>query len=132
MIALDYTLRNELIPMESFCAFVTQAECHSQVMEDNQACQKIVEKGYSSQLRYLNRTQKISTASLHELLCSKTAPRTLHYCHTTNQAADIFTKPIKPLIWIACTQLVGLGRKPELDRLIQGYDEAVGGAPAAL
>ena len=61
-------------------------------MEDNQACQRIIEVGRSDKMGHIKRTHKVNIAALHERLVAKDF--TIQYINTEYQCADPFTKAI--------------------------------------
>ena len=66
--------------------------------EDNQACIKLVNKGYSPALRHLERTARCSIGFLHELFVeNKETAETcvLQYCPALEQKGDLFTKALE-------------------------------------
>ena len=68
-----------------------------EIMEDNQATIKVVEKGYSSKLRHILRTHKVNLSSIKEV-CDNDAVG-LQYVNALEQSADIFTKALEPQKW---------------------------------
>jgi len=66
-------------------------------MEDNTTCIGAVDKGYSSAMRYLPRSQRTSLGFLHEVFCGDTGqdilgPTILQYADTKRHKGDFFTK----------------------------------------
>ena len=66
------------------------------VMEDNHATNLIVKKGYSPKLRHVPRTHKVNLSCLSEVFADGSARS--EYVDTRDQAADIFTKALQPLL----------------------------------
>ena len=79
-----------------------------EIMEDNQATIRIVNKGYSQKLRHISRTHKVDLSSIKEVIDRDTV--TVEYVETDKQAADIFTKGLAPQKWDAALDLLGLER----------------------
>ena len=56
---MDFGVRQELIPIISFFEQVFGLRLPVECFEDNEAAEKIMRKGYSQQLRYAARTQRL-------------------------------------------------------------------------
>ena len=86
------------------------------VHEDNEACIKVVNKGYSPALRHLERTARCSIGFPHELFVeNKETAETclLQYCPTLLQKADLFTKALERVAYqrnLALIKVSGLRR----------------------
>ena len=76
------------------------------VLEDNQATIKIARKGYSSKLRHVLRFHKIDLGSIKDVLDAEQV--TIEYVNTNFQAADVFTKALKPEKWQNAMDLIGM------------------------
>ena len=76
------------------------------ILEDNQATIKVVEKGYSPKLRHILRTHKVDLSSIKEIIDTDSVR--IEYIDTALQAADIFTKALAPLKWGNALALLGI------------------------
>ena len=56
-----------------------------EVMEDNQATMKIVQKGYSPKLRNINRVHKVNLGSIKELLDSGSVTLSSHWARNFSE-----------------------------------------------
>ena len=107
--ALAESLFHEALPALDFWEIILgRNNVPLTVHEDNQACIKVVQKGYSSKLRHLTRTHKIDLSSLKELLDDGTY--SMQYINTEDQAADIFTKGLPVHKWDKALELLGMRR----------------------
>ena len=75
-----------------------------EVLEDNEATIKIVNKGYSAKLRHISRTHRVNLASVKEVF--EDPNMILSYVGTLEQAADIFTKALEPQKWGAALDMI--------------------------
>ena len=68
----------------------------------------MVNAGYSSQLRYLNKTQRVSLAVVSEIC--RTPGIDISYVVTTEQKADILTKALCKDKLVAARLLLGISK----------------------
>ena len=80
------------------------------IKEDNEATIKIINKGYSSKLRSLNRTHRVNLSAIHETVNHDDVR--LEYVSTDIQAADIFTKNLEPNKWLPALKLLNMLELP--------------------
>ena len=80
------------IPMLDGLEYVWNKKMTMNLMEDNQACQRIIEVGRSDKMGHIKRTHKVNIAALHERLVAKDF--IIQYINTEYQCADPFTKAI--------------------------------------
>ena len=95
--ALAVALFSEAIPTLQLFDLLLGRKVDLYILEDNQATIKVCRAGFSPKLRHIARTHKINLGSVSEALEDPSIY--LEYCHTTFQAADIFTKALKPQVW---------------------------------
>ena len=67
------------------------------VLEDNEAAAKIARKGFSAELRYLERTDKVHLGFIGA--CVEQQRIHVEDISTDDMTADIFTKALKPFAW---------------------------------
>ena len=79
------------------------------VLEDNEATIKIINKGFSAKLRHVSRTHRVNIASLKEQFDMPNI--NLDYVNTAEQAADIFTKALEPQKWGAALTMLHMHTK---------------------
>ena len=91
--------------MKDLWEFILQRPITLKVMEDNETAITVVKKGYSPQLRYLDRTQRTKISWLHEVFVDLLEAE-LEYWPTDGMRADIFTKRIKPCAWKHALDLI--------------------------
>ena len=96
--SLSYGLRRAALSTLDLVEVYLGRKVKLVVQEDNQACIKLVQKGYSPALRHLERTARCSIGFLHEVFVeNKELAETclLQYCPTELQKADLFTKALE-------------------------------------
>ena len=96
--SLSYGLRRAALSTLDLVEIYLGRKVKLVVHEDNQACIKLVNKGYSPALRHLERTARCSIGFLHELFVeNKETAETcvLQYCPTLEQKGDLFTKALE-------------------------------------
>ena len=76
------------------------------LLEDSEACAKVVSVGYSRKLRHLKSTHKVNLAAVKEQLDRDDTQ--LEFVNTTRQKADVFTKALQVSKWPAAMSLMGL------------------------
>ena len=67
-VSLATTLRNELIPAQILLQILLRRPVNGKIMEDNSACVLAIRKGYSPNMRHIQRTQRVSLGMLNEIL----------------------------------------------------------------
>jgi hypothetical protein len=96
--SLSYGLRRSALSSLDLIEVYLGRKVKLIVHEDNEACIKVINKGYSPALRHLERTARCSIGFLHELFVeNKETAETclLQYCPTLLQKADLFTKALE-------------------------------------
>ena len=110
IVSLNHGLKNCGLPMKDLWEFILQRPVRLLVHEDNETCITIVKKGYSPQLRYLDRTQRTKISWLHEVI-HELREADMEHCDTAFMRADIFTKRIKPCSWKDALDLIFIRTK---------------------
>lgn len=77
------------------------------IHEDNQACIHILNAGYSARLKSMNRTHKLSIAAIHETI--QDLGLELRYTESADQLADLFTKALCKVKFLAALQKLRIG-----------------------
>jgi hypothetical protein len=109
VVSLSASLFTEALPFLTLWDIVLGRKVDLIILEDNQATIKVVRKGYSPKLRHISRTHKVNLGSIKEEL--EKPEVSIEYCHTTFQAADIFTKALAPMKWPNALKLLGIDTK---------------------
>ena len=114
LVAADLAVRKEGLPALIIWEKVLDRQVKLVMEEDNQAAIKVLESGYSGELRHMGRTHKVCLRWLNERVKEKQME--LHYCNTQDQAADIFTKPFtEPVKWEAALLNIGISEGRSFD-----------------
>ena len=94
LVAGSHGLVRELLPALDMGDKILPAGYNASFHEDIQAMIRAIEMGRNPTMRYLHRTHRISTATLHEIITEKVSDATINCEYTTSaeMAADIFTK----------------------------------------
>ena len=100
----------DMVAIQTVLHAVLPVEIPAEVMEDNQSCILILKSGYSPKLRSLKRTHKISIAALSEAISS--LGFALTYTETEKQKADIFTKVLARIKFLAARHQIGVRAIP--------------------
>ena len=95
IVALSYGLFGDAIPVQTVPNMIFDASIPVILHEDNQSCIHIINAGYSAKLKHLNRTHKLSIASLSKTVAS--LAYSLTYTDSNDQLADMFTKALVKL-----------------------------------
>ena len=95
IVALSDGLFGDAIPVQTVLNMIFDASIPVVLHEDNQSCIHIINAGYSAKLKHLNRTHKLSIASLSETVAS--LGYSLTYTDSNDQLADMFTKALVKL-----------------------------------
>jgi hypothetical protein len=86
----------EGLAIQSFFSLVLERPVVFRALEDNTTCIGAVDKGYSSAMRYLPRTQRTSLGFLHEVFhendSAEFGPAILQYAASKKHKGDFFTK----------------------------------------
>ena len=106
IISLAMSLYAEAIPTLDLWDTLLSRPVDLIIMEDNQACIKILRKGYSDKMRSLLRTHRVNVSAIKE--CLDEDQIQLVFVETDKQVADIFTKALCPLKWPAALDLMGM------------------------
>ena len=106
LIALPKLLRECLVPQIGLWSILLQRQVSGRVYEDNTATIKMVEVGYSQQMRHLAKHHRISLGLAHEFFKHKD----LHLEHipTDQQKGNLFTKGLSPQKHVDAMKLVRL------------------------
>ena len=94
-----------------------------EIREDNEACIKVCNKGYSAKLRHIIRTHRVDLSSIKE--CLDEQPITLTYVKTDAQAADIFTKALPPNKWPRAVEMLNISPKGLAEPKVSGCISSV-------
>jgi hypothetical protein len=92
LVALTRYLQTFLLPLETLYEQLLHRPIASTTGEDNTACISCVRSGFSSALRYMAKSQRLSIGFAHEVF--SVALRRLTHVKTTEQCADAFTKSL--------------------------------------
>lgn len=90
LVSLTKYSQQSLLPQEILWQGLLSREIESVSEEDNSAALSIVASGFSTALRYLQKTQRLSVGFCHEVY--KDPLRVLRHCITSRQRADGLTK----------------------------------------
>jgi len=99
VVSLATCLKAEVIPAQQLLEDFFGRPIPAIVYEDNAAALTAVHKGYSPNMRYLKRTQRISIGMVndvivHKLDDKKTGQIQVVKCATSDQKGDVFTKEL--------------------------------------
>jgi hypothetical protein len=98
IVSLATSLRRDVIPLQFLMQLILNRPVKIEMREDNSATITAIKKGYSSSLRHLLRTQRISLGFLHECLTEpperqkKDGAIVLEHHDTRSHKGDFFTK----------------------------------------
>ena len=106
VVALAVALFSEAIPTLQLFDILLGRKVDLYILEDNQSTIRVCRTGFSPKLRHVSRTHKINLGSVSEAL--EDPHIYLEYCHTSFQAADIFTKSLPPAKWPKALELLGM------------------------
>ena len=109
-------MRQEAIPIKQLWDQLLGREIEMKVFEDNQGAIDVTETGYSPNLRYLLKTQKVSIDLNHTFFHGDKEKdvdplATIEYIETEKQVADIFTKALQPHAWQHALNLLHVERQ---------------------
>lgn len=76
-------------------------------MVDNTQALAAVKRGYSKKLKFLMRTQRVSIGFLHDI-SQPGFDVSMHYCKTSEQKADVFTKALSAPTFFLPRSMVGV------------------------
>ena len=108
IVAADYGLKSEAIPVLTLWEMLLGKPKIIKIREDNTAAAKIMQSGYSPQLRYLSRTQRVDISWIHGIIESKLAEVVI--TPTKEQVADVFTKPLEVCKWEDAVRMLNMFR----------------------
>ena len=97
-VSLSECMRVDGIALQALFSLILKRPVVFRAMEDNTACIRGVEKGYSQAMRYLPRHQRTSLGFLHEVFCDEDedseliGPNILQHAPTKKHKGDFFTK----------------------------------------
>ena len=107
VVAAQYAVQKMGIPSLSLWELLLGRPLKLNFREDNEACIKLLHKGYSPALRHLTRTHRVNIAWLGETLSR--GHFTMAYVPSRHQAADIFTKHFTAQDkWALATRNIGI------------------------
>ena len=89
---VSWTSNGDGLPILDHLERILSTKVATHLCEDNSAAIMILRTGFSTKLRHMNRTHRISIAGLSELI--ETKEITLIPTKTEDQLADIATKPL--------------------------------------
>ena len=108
----DNLVHSFVIPAELLWTEFLQRPVEVLVREDNQASCRVIATGYSAQLRYMLKTQRVNLAFLGEYFHNPM--HSLEYVSTKDQCADFLTKALDTKFAVShARNLVGLISKPK-------------------
>ena len=113
VIALAHSLFQEALPIHALFRTVLGRDLVLKIREDNQATIKVVQKGYSAKLRHIGRVHKVDLSSIKEEIDKDDVE--LSYVITTEQCADMFTKPLEPQKWSPALVMCNIVEYPRSD-----------------
>ena len=105
IVSLSFGLKQCGLPMKDFWEYILGRLITLRIKEDNETAITIIKKGYSPQLRYLERTQRTKLSWLHEVIYDL-EEAILEHEDTERMRADLFTKRIKPHAWKHALELI--------------------------
>ena len=97
LISMSHAVRQMGIPAVTLMEVLLGRTPALRVLEDNEAAAKIARKGFSAELRYLERTDKVHLGLLGDLVEQQQIY--VEDISTDDMTADIFTKALKPFAW---------------------------------
>ena len=68
LVSLSACLRGELIPCQGLLEKILGRAVTAEIQEDNSACIVAARKGYSPNMRYLRRTQRIAIGAVYDII----------------------------------------------------------------
>eukprot|EP00971_Amphidinium_carterae_P065325 1294705-Amphidinium_carterae.1 len=109
-VAMSTCLRGVALPLQHLLSATLGHGIDITMFQDNTATQQIVNKGYSGQLRSLQRTQRVAIGVLTELFQSECdTGRIMHErVQSSEQLADILTKPLLGVEFVAMNYKIGI------------------------
>jgi hypothetical protein len=102
--AASSAIFGSLIPLSIIFNKTVGEDIPCTVEEDNSAAEQIILKGFSSALRYLSRTHRVSIAAMHEALVD--GSYTIQHCESSSMRGDPLTKTFSPAKWQAALDLI--------------------------
>ena len=93
LVALSRLVKSHRIPLQQLWNKFLGRPIAVRLREDNQAAIKIVEAGFSTALRHMQKHHRVSIGFLHDAI-QPGNHMTLEYVNTEDQFADVFTKPL--------------------------------------
>ena len=112
LVAGSHGLTRELVPALDLCDKMLPVGYPAAFHEDKQAMIRVNQSGHTPTMMYLQRTQRISRSSLHELITGQTAlskPVGCEYNNSTDMAAALCTKGFTDKAnWAHATQSIGM------------------------
>ena len=115
-IAMAGALRREALPFLTAIEKILKRRVTCKVFLDNTQAIAAIKNGYSPALRHLSRTQRVSLQAIHEIFYDGNVPRpymVVEYIKTTEQKADLMTKPLPRISHDAALQMLRLRAAPE-------------------
>lgn len=107
IVALHDGLYSDAIPVQTVLQMVFKRSIPLIIHEDNMACIQILRAGYSARLKAMNRTHKLSIAAISETI--NDLGLELRYTESSEQLADVFTKALAKVKFLAALQKLRIG-----------------------
>ena len=105
-VGISKILRESALPAEQLWSLLLDRRVLLKLKEDNTATIRIIETGYSSQLRYISKTQRVSIGFVHEACSAEDV--LLEYIDTNLQKGDFLTKGLDQLKIKSACLMVGI------------------------
>jgi len=107
IVAAAHALRTEGLPALDLWDCILERPVQLRFQEDNQTAILAMQRGFSAEMRHLERTHRVSLAWLAEVFALDQIE--LNYCVSAKQAADIFTKSFDVIQkWKDAVRLIGI------------------------
>ena len=107
-IALSTALKSEVLPVIDLFRTALQRDVLLECLEDNTQCITAVETGYSSALRHLPRTERISLSFAHDVFQEPGC--LIRHQESSLHKGDVFTKRLEPAKFEPAVSRLGLRR----------------------
>ena len=107
-IALSTALKSEVLPVLDLFETALRRDVHLDCLEDNTQCISAVQTGYSSALRHLPRTERISLSFAHGVFQEPKCH--IHHQESSLHKGDVFTKRLDPAKYEPAVSRLGLRR----------------------
>jgi hypothetical protein len=95
-VAMSKAIREHGLPAQDLHETILGRSVKVNFYEDNESSITVMRKGYSSQLRHIPKTHRVSLSLIKEVFDEAGCNRHLLYIPTESQKADLFTKGLAP------------------------------------